>query len=85
MEETVAKLEKAGDQVVKPVQRFKGLGEMSASELRQTTLDPSTRILRRISAADAEAAENMLELLLGSAVEPRREYITENARVELDA
>ena len=85
MEETVAKLEKAGDQVVKPVQRFKGLGEMSASELRQTTLDPSTRILRRISSADAEAAENMLELLLGSAVEPRREYITENARVELDA
>jgi DNA gyrase subunit B len=69
---------------VRPVQRFKGLGEMNADELRLTTLHPETRTLRRITVGDATEAASMLELLMGSAVEPRRDYIIGNVReVEL--
>jgi DNA gyrase subunit B len=81
MESTVAALEKAGDTVKRPVQRYKGLGEMDADELRATTLDPRSRRLKRINATDAEAASLMLELLLGNAVEPRRDYLMANARI----
>jgi DNA gyrase subunit B len=80
MELKVQSLEAAGETVVKPVQRFKGLGEMSATELRQTTLDPSTRTLRQITADDVVGSETMLELLMGSVVEPRRDYIVANTR-----
>ncbi|WP_216215316.1 DNA gyrase/topoisomerase IV subunit B [Amycolatopsis aidingensis] len=79
MESTVAKLEKSGKQIVKPVPRFKGLGEMDADELWDTTMNPATRSVRRITIADAEAAEQALELLMGEKVEPRRNWLVESA------
>lgn len=83
MESTVARLEKAGRQIVMPIPRYKGLGEMNSEELWETTMDPSVRAVRRITLEDIEAAEATLELLMGSAVEPRRDFIVENSdRVE---
>ncbi|MEV0677454.1 ATP-binding protein [Actinosynnema sp. NPDC050436] len=86
MEQTVARLEKAGKTVVKPVPRFKGLGEMDAEELWETTMNPATRSVRRITMHDAEAAEAALELLMGEKVEPRRAWLVESAaRVDQSA
>ncbi|MGH3620383.1 MAG: DNA gyrase/topoisomerase IV subunit B [Sciscionella sp.] len=79
METTVAKLEKAGKQIVTPVPRFKGLGEMDAEELWETTMNPATRSVRRITLDDAEAAEAALELLMGEKVEPRRAWLVSSA------
>ncbi|GGP81834.1 DNA gyrase/topoisomerase IV subunit B [Saccharothrix coeruleofusca] len=86
MERKVAQLEKAGKTVVKPVPRFKGLGEMDADELWETTMNPATRSVRRITLDDAEAAEAALELLMGEKVEPRRAWLVESAaRVDQSA
>ncbi|WP_179771662.1 DNA gyrase/topoisomerase IV subunit B [Amycolatopsis endophytica] len=86
MEQKVADLEAAGRQIVKPVPRFKGLGEMDADELWETTMNPSTRSVRRITLDDAEAAESALELLMGEKVEPRRNWLVESAaRVDREA
>ncbi len=86
MEQTVARLEKAGKTIVKPVPRFKGLGEMDAEELWDTTMNPTTRSVRRITMHDAEAAEAALELLMGEKVEPRRAWLVESAaRVDQSA
>ncbi|MCX2949310.1 DNA gyrase/topoisomerase IV subunit B [Lentzea sp. NEAU-D7] len=86
MEQKVASLEKAGKQVVTPVPRFKGLGEMDADELWDTTMNPSTRSVRRITMDDVEAAEQALELLMGEKVEPRRNWLVESAaRVDQSA
>ncbi|WP_439659763.1 ATP-binding protein [Lentzea sp. HUAS TT2] len=86
MEQKVAQLEKAGKQVVTPVPRFKGLGEMDADELWETTMNPSTRSVRRITLNDVEAAEEALELLMGEKVEPRRNWLVESAaRVDQSA
>jgi len=86
MEQTVARFEKAGKQVVKPVPRFKGLGEMDADELWDTTMNPATRSVRRITMDDAEAADEALELLMGEKVEPRRAWLVESAaRVDQEA
>ncbi|HEV2782822.1 MAG TPA: DNA topoisomerase IV subunit B [Actinophytocola sp.] len=79
MEQTVAAFEKAGKQVVKPVPRFKGLGEMDADELWETTMNPATRSVRRITLDDARAADEALELLMGEKVEPRRAWLVEHA------
>jgi DNA gyrase subunit B len=79
METKVAALEKAGKQVVTPVPRFKGLGEMDADELWHTTMNPATRSVRRITLSDVEAAEQTLELLMGEKVEPRRNWLVESA------
>jgi len=79
MEQTVARLEKAGKTVAKPVPRFKGLGEMDADELWETTMNPVTRSVRRITFDDAEAAEAALELLMGEKVEPRRNWLVESS------
>ena len=79
MARTVARLEKAGKQVVTPVPRFKGLGEMDPSELWETTMDPSRRAVRQITMEDVDAAEALLELLMGNRVEPRRDWIIEYA------
>jgi DNA gyrase subunit B len=89
MEATVAELEQAGKQIVTPVPRFKGLGEMDAEELWETTMNPATRSVRRITIDDAEAAEQALELLMGEKVEPRRNWLVESAarvdRAAIDA
>ncbi|WP_256564784.1 ATP-binding protein [Allokutzneria sp. A3M-2-11 16] len=89
METTLAKLEKSGKQVVTPVPRFKGLGEMDADELWETTMNPATRSVRRITLDDVEAAEQALELLMGEKVEPRRAWLVESAarvdRAAIDA
>jgi DNA gyrase subunit B len=86
METKLAALEKAGKQVVTPVPRFKGLGEMDADELWHTTMNPATRSVRRITFNDVEAAELTLELLMGEKVEPRRNWLVESAaRVDQSA
>jgi DNA gyrase subunit B len=79
MESTVGKLERAGKTVNKPVSRFKGLGEMDADELWDTTMNPATRTVRRITIDDAERAEATLELLMGERVEPRKNWLIEAA------
>jgi DNA gyrase subunit B len=85
MSSTVARLGKAGKQIVTPIPRFKGLGEMDADELWETTMNPATRAVRRITLHDAEAAEQVLELLMGEKVEPRRNWLIESAgRVDRD-
>ncbi|MFD6565613.1 type IIA DNA topoisomerase subunit B [Micromonospora profundi] len=86
MESTVRKLEKAGKQIVTPIPRFKGLGEMDADELWDTTMNPATRAVRRITIEDVDAAERILELLMGEKVEPRRNWLIDSAdRVDREA
>jgi DNA gyrase subunit B len=86
MEQTVARLERSGKTVIKPVPRFKGLGEMDADELWETTMNPLTRSVRRINMDDVDAAEAALELLMGEKVEPRRNWLVESSsRVDQDA
>jgi DNA gyrase subunit B len=79
MEATVARLEKARKTVNKPVPRFKGLGEMDAEELWDTTMNPAVRTVRRITMDDAERAEEVLELLMGERVEPRKNWLIESS------
>lgn len=83
MRETLKSLQSAGRRWKDPVQRYKGLGEMDAKQLRETTMDPRTRSLRRITMSDVGAAERMFELLMGSEVAPRKEFIVQGA-TELD-
>ena len=61
------------------VTRFKGLGEMNAEELRETTLDPSNRTVVKVQLTDAAAADEMFRVLMGDKVEPRREFIEKHA------
>jgi DNA gyrase subunit B len=79
MTSVVARLEKAGKQVVTPIPRFKGLGEMDADELWDTTMNPAVRAVRRITLGDAEAAQRVLDLLMGEKVEPRKNWLIDSA------
>ncbi|SDG33293.1 DNA gyrase subunit B [Sinosporangium album] len=72
-------LERRGKRWKDPVQRYKGLGEMDADQLAETTMDPRHRVLRRVRIDQAEAAEEVFSLLMGSEVAPRREFIVKSA------
>ena len=61
------------------VQRYKGLGEMSAEELRDTTMAPEHRLLKKVEINDAAQADRVFSMLMGEDVDPRREFIESNA------
>ncbi len=80
---TLLELERRNQRWKEPPQRYKGLGEMDASQLAETTMDPRHRTLRRIRIESAAAAAEMFDLLMGSEVAPRRDFIVGGA-AELD-
>jgi len=78
-EETEAKAKKASTKV--HIQRYKGLGEMNAEELWETTMDPEKRVLKQVKVSDIENANKIFEMLMGSEVPPRKTFITSNAKM----
>lgn len=79
MTKIIKGIEKSGGKIKQPIQRYKGLGEMDAKQLRDTTMDRSTRTLRRITVSDVEAVSEVFDLLMGSDVAPRKEFIVHGA------
>ncbi len=79
MKSTLAELEKKGRRWRDPIQRYKGLGEMDAGQLRDTTMARDSRQLRRVTVGDAEVASGVFDLLMGSDVAPRKEFIISGA------
>ena len=78
----LADIEKSGKSYQQPIQRYKGLGEMDAEQLEETTMSPAKRMLRRVKMSDAEQATRIFELLMGNEVGPRREFIQEGPGLE---
>ncbi len=86
LQRKLAELTKKGLRWKDPVQRYKGLGEMDADQLAETTMDPRHRTLRRLTVDDAAEASGVFELLMGSDVAPRKEFIVAGAyEVDLDS
>ena len=79
LNDLLGKLEKQGKNYLQPIQRYKGLGEMDADQLAETTMQPQNRMLRRITADDAAVAEEVFELLMGTDVAPRKDFIIDSA------
>ena len=79
MKQALAEANKRGKKVKDPIQRYKGLGEMDAGQLRETTMDPAHRTLRRITMQDVEGASAIFDLLMGGEVAPRKEFIVAGA------
>ena len=75
----LADLRKRGKKYLEPIQRYKGLGEMDADQLAETTMDRQHRTLRRVRLEDGHAASEVFELLMGGEVGPRKEFIVENS------
>ena len=83
LHQLLARLERSGRRYKEPIQRYKGLGEMDAHQLAETTMDPTKRTLRRIRVQDVEAAasaEGVFELLMGNEVGPRKDFIVAGAQ-----
>ncbi|VEI12517.1 DNA gyrase subunit B [Trueperella bialowiezensis] len=92
LNQILARLKRQGKSYKEPIQRYKGLGEMDADQLAETTMNPQRRTLRRICLEDEESlryAEETFELLMGSEVAPRKDFIIEGAhdisRDQIDA
>jgi DNA gyrase subunit B len=86
LQRRLAELTKKGQRWKDPIQRYKGLGEMDAQQLAETTMDPRRRTLRRITIDDGAAAEDVFELLMGNDVAPRKEFIVQGAyELDIDA
>ncbi|MFF1254302.1 type IIA DNA topoisomerase subunit B [Pseudarthrobacter sp. NPDC058329] len=75
----LARLAKEGKRYKEPIQRYKGLGEMDAEQLAETTMDPRHRTLRKVRIENAQQAEEIFDLLMGSDVSPRKDFIIAGA------
>ncbi|MDO9456043.1 type IIA DNA topoisomerase subunit B [Nocardioides sp.] len=86
LQRKLAELKKKNTRWKDPVQRYKGLGEMDADQLAETTMDPRHRTLRKLTVDDADVAATVFELLMGSDVAPRKEFIVQGAyEVDVEA
>ncbi|MDQ1007877.1 DNA gyrase subunit B [Streptomyces sp. V4I23] len=79
LRQTLLEFQRKGVRFKDSIQRYKGLGEMDADQLAETTMDPRHRTLRRINIGDLEASEQIFDLLMGNEVAPRKEFITSSA------
>ena len=84
LQAVLKRLEKAGKRYQEPIQRYKGLGEMDADQLAETTMDRAHRTLRRVNVIDAEQAARVFELLMGNDVAPRKEFILAGEGLDRD-
>ena len=79
LQRRLAELKRKNMRWKEPVQRYKGLGEMDADQLAETTMDPRHRTLRKLTIDDVDEASRVFELLMGSDVAPRKEFIVQGA------